>query len=516
VSRQIEIDLGDKIFDPVPMDKFARLDRDQLIEYIRLQNNFNQQLVEKIKNIEGLNSELALKKMLIEEQWINIKGKLYGKSSERQPQSSGKARGPGKCGKRRRVQLPSERYPEAQLIEQEITFTEVPECSCCKSIMKDSGLTEDSEFLTTIPAQYLVIRQRRHKYRCTKCFSCIKTAPLPPRINPGSSYSDNMIVDVAMSKYCDLIPVERYVAMAAREGFEGLPAQSLIDQTHKLADFVHGAYERLKSEILAAALLHADETPHRMLEGSEKDKWYLWGFSTNTAAYFECHDTRSGDVAVEFLKDSQAKYLVSDVFSGYGKAVKETNKVRDKDKLELLQNVYCNAHARRKFKESQEKYPDESQTFLELYAKIYRLEKIAKARPNSKRKLRVRRLMKLLFEQMRALATEQVDAYSSKSKIAVAMKYYLKNYKELTLFIGIAELPIDNNRQESLLRNPVIGRKTWYGTHSQRGAQTLAVLFSLVESCKLNKINPRLYFKKLIENIHQGLEPFTPAEFNTS
>ena len=221
-------------------------------------------------------------------------------------------------------------------------------------------------------------------------------------------------------------------------------------------------------------------------------------------------------MAVEFLKDSRERYFVIDVFSGYSKAVKETNKIRQEDQRELLSNVYCNAHARRKFKESGEKYPDESQVFIELYAKIYRLEKIAKARPNSERKLRVRRLMKPLFEQMKVLAIEEVDAYSSKSKIAVAMKYFLRNYKELTLFVGISQLPIDNNRQESLLRNPVIGRKTWYGTHSERGAQTMAVLFSLVESCKLNKINPRKYFKKLIENLHQGLEPFTPVEFDTS
>jgi len=516
VSKQIALDLGDKIFDPVPIDKFEVLDRDQLIEYIRLQHDVVQQVVADNNRLRSLNEELAQKQILIADQLITIKGKLYGKSSERQPPQSSKVRGPRRGGKRRRVQLPSERYPEASLIEQEITFSEVPNCSCCKSQMKDSGMTEDSEFLTTIPAQTLVIRQKRHKYSCVKCFSCIKTAPMPPRISPGSSYSDNMVVDVAMSKYCDLIPVERYVSMKAREGFEGLPAQSLIDQTHKLADFVEGAYEQLKAEILAATLLHADETPHRMLEGSLKNKWYLWGFSTASSAYFECHETRSGDVAARFLKDSKAKYLVSDVYSGYGKAVKETNKLREKDKIEFLKNVYCNAHARRKFKESMEKYPDESQIFIELYAKIYRLEKIAKARPNQKRKLRVRRLMKPLFEQMRLLATEQIGAYSTKSKMSVAMKYFLKNYKELTLFTGISELPIDNNRQESLLRSPVIGRKTWYGTHSPRGAKTMAILFSLVESCKLNKINPRQYFKKLIENLHAGQNPFTPAKFNTS
>src|SRR5580692_2111257 len=95
-----------------------------------------------------------------------------------------------------------------------------------------------------------------------------------------SSYSDEMIVDVALSKYCDLIPIGRYAAMAARGGVKDLPPQSLIELTHSFADFVSGAYARIKQGVLASRVLHADETPHRMLEGSDKKSWYLWGFST--------------------------------------------------------------------------------------------------------------------------------------------------------------------------------------------------------------------------------------------
>jgi hypothetical protein len=63
------------------------------------------------------------------------------------------------------------------------------------------------------------------------------------------------------------------------------------------------------------------------------------------------------------------------------------------------------------------------------------------------------------------------------------------------------------------MRNPVIGRKTWYGTHSKRGSKTAVIIFSLVESCKLNNINPRIYFKDLVQAIHQGKAAFTPAEY---
>ncbi len=93
------------------------------------------------------------------------------------------------------------------------------------------------------------------------------------------------------------------------------------------------------------------------------------------------------------------------------------------------------------------------------------------------------------------------------------IEYFLKNYGELTYFLTREDLPIDNNSQERLLRSPVIGRKTWYGTHSKRGAQTNAVLFTLIETCKLNKANPRDYFKDIVHAIHEKREIFTPSEY---
>jgi transposase len=380
--------------------------------------------------------------------------------------------------------------------------------------MLDSGMTEDSEFLTVIPAQYLVIRQKRHKYRCGKCHGDIQTAPAPPRIKSGSSYSDEMMVDVALTKYCDLIPIERYSAIAGRAGLKDLPPQSLIESSHYVAEFVRSAYDRLKLEITKEKVLHADETPHKMLEGDKKSNWYLWGFSGLKTSYFEIHDTRSGDVASELLKDSNCEFLVSDVFSGYGKAVKDTNAYREEKKQPKIKNVYCNAHARRKFKDAKDRFPDEAKFFMGQYEKIYKLEGEAKEdKPDQIQTYR--RQMAIYFDGMKSRAMANIAEYPSKSSIAKAMSYFLNNFKDLTLYLKNPELPIDNNPQERLLRNPVIGRKTWYGTHSIRGAETAATLFSLVESCKLNKINPREYFKKLIEDLHQGKTAYTPKEFDS-
>jgi hypothetical protein len=230
------------------------------------------------------------------------------------------------------------------------------------------------------------------------------------------------------------------------------------------------------------------------------------------ASYFEAHDTRSGDVAGKLLLNSICEFLVSDVFSGYGRSVKDVNLERQKANLPKILNVYCNAHARRKFKDASLAYPEVAEFFIEKYKEIYRLEGEAKDRlPDEV--LEKRRQMKVHYDAMKAKVLSDIAGYSSKSSIGKAMSYFLENLEGLTLFLKNAIVPIDNNPQERLLRNPVIGRKTWYGTHSKRGGQTAAVLFSLVESCKLVGVNPREYFKKLVDDLNNGRSAFTPNQF---
>ena len=515
MAQQQELLVSDEIFRPVPAHRFEALSKEKLIQFLEAQQRVIDTFEREVAYMRSRMEELKQRVLCVDGQYIELKNQIYGKSSEREPQDSAEGAGGNKPAPKRaktKVLLPSQRYPDAPIIERDVTLQELPACGCCGSTMGDSGMTEDSEFLTIIPKQYVVVRQKRHKYRCCHCHSEIKTAPAPKRITPGSSYSDAMVVDVALSKYCDLIPVERYAAIAGRGGTPGLPPQSLIETTHQLADFLSGAYTGLKEEILKTRVLHADETPHRMLEGDDKSGWYLWGFSSRVASYFECHDTRSGDVASQLLALSRCEYLVTDVYSGYGKSVRECNERRKELGLPPMQNVYCNAHARRYFKRAKELGFDEAQFFIDRYKEIYRLNELAQGKASAE-VLDLRLQMLPHFEAMKERTLAQLASYSAKSKMVRAFNYFLGNYRALTLFTTLAELPIDNNPQERLLRNHVIGRKTWYGTHSKRGALTAAILFSLVESCKLVGVNPREYFIRLVDDLHAGKASYTPNEF---
>lgn len=449
--------------------------------------------------------------LLMQEQMESLREAQFGASTERyKPVAQGAGDGSPKVPAKPRVKKLSERYPSIPVREERIVQNPAPNCTCCGKGMTDSGMTEDSEQLTVIPKKYEILLQKRAKYRCS-CQGAVVTAEASARIIPGSSYSDAMILDVALSKYCDLIPMERYTAMAARGGLVDLPPQSLIELTHGLADFVASIYTRIKNNVLGSRVLHADETPHRMLEGSDKKSWYLWGFSTGYASFLECRNTRSGNVASEMLLKSQCEVLVTDVYSGYGKATREVNEERKRVGKTLVKSAYCNAHARRYFHKAWSHYK-EAAFYLDQYHEIYRLNAEARGQPPPG-VLELRMQMRPLLEDMKKRAQGELPNYPRSGKYGKALRYFIENYVGLTLFLTDAEVPIDNNSQERLLRSHVVGRKTWYGTHSERGAWTAAVLFTVVETCKLNGVNPREYFKKIVEDMHRGLVPVTPDEY---
>lgn len=491
-----------------PTAKSDQYSRDQLLQQ-------NQIMREEIDRLVRENYELRQIKLTDEQLKLMTEGQLailmqsvYGASSERwkKPKDKPKKDTPPKP----RVKRPSERYPNVPVREVQITIDPTPGCGVCGKQMSDSGMSEDSEQLTVIPKKYEIVRLKRAIYRCS-CQSCMMTSPLPPRIIEGSTYSDEMILDVVLSKYCDLIPIERYVQMASRSGLIDLPPNSLIDLTHKYAFFVKEVYRMIRAGVLGARVIHADETPHRMLEGSEKKSWYLWGFSTPTHCYLEVHDTRSGDVASDILVNSMCERLVTDVYSGYGKATRLANIERQKMNKVLIKNPNCNAHSRRYFFKVRNHYT-ESHFYLNHYHEIYQLNKESKDKPPDE-VLKLREQMAPRFEAMKLQAQMELPRYPKGNQYAKGLSYFFDNYAGLTMFLTDPEVPIDNNAQERLLRSHVVGRKTWYGTHSEQGAETAAILFSIVETCKLNSVNPRQYFADLTHAILHRQKVFTPVQW---
>lgn len=411
------------------------------------------------------------------------------------------------------TKLPSKKFPDLEIKEDIFYPKVIPTCSCCNKEMRESKLFDTTEKLEFEPAKYWIQRTKRPKYNCGHCHGSIVNTPPVPSIVEKSTYGDSFIINVALSKYLDLIPIDRQVKIAERMGLPGLAVQSLIGLTHHLSNFLENIYSNIKEEVRSSLFLHIDETPHKMLEGDDRKNWYLWGFFCTTACYFEIHNTRSGDVPKEFLLESSVEYLMTDGYSAYNRAVRE---IKEKHERVIIL-ADCNAHAVRHFKDAAVTWKEELEPILKLYRKIYKLEEERKKEVlenniSNDEQLEIRKKMIPLFEEIKEKCEQAVPM--PKSYWEQSINYFLNRYNNLILCTTNPKIELDNNLAEREFRPPVVGRKTWIGTHSKRGAMTNAVLFSIVQSCKINNINPRNYFPWVVERILKNLEPLTPFEYS--
>jgi transposase len=203
--------------------KLETLSKEQLIQRNTVLEFELSQLVKELYELRNQKISDEQLQFVMSEQIESLTDTIYGKKSERykKPQKDGADDGGKKKNARPRVKNLSERYPNIAIRTETISLDPVPTCQDCNKAMFDTGMRETSQQLTVIPKKYEIVEQNRVLYGCS-CHSGLVTTPAPARIIPGSSYSDEMITDVALSKYCDLIPINRYVAMADRAGIKDL------------------------------------------------------------------------------------------------------------------------------------------------------------------------------------------------------------------------------------------------------------------------------------------------------
>jgi transposase len=195
----------------------------------------------------------------------------------------------------------------------------------------------------------------------------------------------------------------------------------------------------------------------------------------------------------------------------YKKAVREANEQRESDGKVTITSAYCNAHARRCFMDGNKPIDRAAQFMIDKYAECQAIENSSKGKAPVD-VISIRQQLVHHFEDMKAYAEDQLSQFSDKSDMVKACNYFLGNFKGLTYFINDAETPLENNQSERLLRSSVVGRKTWYGTHSRRGARTASIHLTLIENCKLIGLNPRIYYKESVARHHKGLATLTPYQ----
>lgn len=446
------------------------------------------QLTTELSRLQGagggmLQGELAFLKELL----ARREQALFGDSSEKRPRAESDVTPASSLPQRGHG---PKSQPELPILLKEHELDEADRvCSACGGQLKEMGQFEESEEITVVERQFVLVQHRRKKYRCS-CNGCVETALGPAKLKAGSRYSPEFAVEVVVSKYLDHIPLERQVRIMAREGLR-IDSQTLWDQTEAVAKRLEPSWNALVKRVLASEMVHADESWWRLMEQRDSKRWWAWSVGTEEGIFYKILDSRSQKAARVALGDYRG-IVMADGYGVYGALA------RDGPGFTL---AHCWAHARRKFVEIEEHYPGPCREILDLIGRLYEVEREAalagdRAEVRACRaKLRPERSRPIIAEIQRWALAQRVLPESGLGK---AIAYMVGMWKGLTLFLDDPRVPLDNNLAERGLRGLVVGRKNHYGSRSKRGTEVAALFYSLIESAKLAGVDPKAYLVKAV------------------
>jgi transposase len=358
---------------------------------------------------------------------------------------------------------------------------------------------EVCEQLEFVPAKLRVLRHVRPKYACPTCRTGIHTAPLPPQPIPKSLASPTLLAHVAVSKYADGLPLYRQETMFQRLGID-LPRSSLAHWMVKTGELVQPLVNLLRDDLLASGFVQCDETRYQVLKEPGKaatSQSYLWvQLAPEPGVVLYDYDaSRSAEVPKRLLAGFEG-FLQTDGYEGYGAIGQEPG----------ITHVGCWAHARRKFDEAlkaqrssakKKRSLKESKALqgLAFIQKLYKIERqIREKPPDEIHRIRQQR-SRPVMERLRSWLTEAIPRVPPQSLTGKALAYLDGQWPKLIRVLEDGRLPIDTNRVENAIRPFVVGRKNWLFADTVRGAQASANLYSLIETAKVNGLEPFAYLR---------------------
>lgn len=354
------------------------------------------------------------------------------------------------------------------------------------------------------PASFVVIETARAKYACPQWHTGIVEAPAPPQAVEKSLAGEGLLAHVIVSKYVDHLPLHRLEGIFARERID-LSRTTLCDWVADVATALTPIAEQLRREVVAASYLQTDDTSVTVLGdqgGSFKGRLWVYLDPLGQQVTFDATATHERDGPAAWLADFRGK-LQADAYAGYD-GLYQNGQVLE---------IGCMAHARRRFVEAFAMDGSAALT-VALIQQLYQVERAAADfAPDARRALRQERSMPLLG-QLKAERDRLAQTVLPKSPLGDAVRYLTNQWDALQRFVDDGRLSIDNNRAENQLRVVAVGRKNWLFAGSMEGACRAALLYSVVQSCKLVGVPPFAYLKdvllRLATHPHRHIDQLTP------
>jgi transposase len=378
-------------------------------------------------------------------------------------------------------------------------------CPCCGGTMHIIG-EDRAEMLDYVPAQLRVKLIRRPRLGCRACEGAVVQAPAPDRPIDGGMATEALLAHVLINKYCDHIPLYRQAQIFARQGVV-LDRSTLCEWVGRACWWLTSLHELMLSTVLSSPRVFADDTTLPVLDpGRGRTKTgRLWCYAADNrpwcgpghpvAAYVYSED-RKGEHPAAHLKGFSGLLQV-DGYAGFARLVTAEH---TSPKL-----AFCWAHTRRKFYDIQvaTKAPLAEEA-LRRIAALYEIEADLRGKSAEQRQVAREQHSRPLIEAMHAWLNEQLDRVSGRSALAQAIRYALKHWDGLTLFVNDGRLELDTNTVERAIRPVALGRKNALFAGSDSGGRHWAIIATLIQTAKLNDVEPLAWLTDVLERIVSG------------
>ena len=379
-------------------------------------------------------------------------------------------------------------------------------CPCCGGALHVIG-EDRAEMLDYIPAQIRVKLIRRPRYGCRTCEGGVVQAPAPERPIDGGMAPEALLAQVLVGKYSDHLPLYRQSQIFARQGIT-LDRSTLCNWVGRACWWLAPLHELMLQTVLASPILFADDTTLPVLDpGRGRTKTgRLWCYAVDnrswrgpghpTAAYVYSED-RKAEHPAEHLKDFRGLLQV-DGYAGFGSLVKAA--ANDTPRL-----TFCWAHARRKFYDIHAANPSPlAAEALRRIATLYEVEAAIRGQSAEQRCVMRQQHSRAIVEALHAWLTEQLDRISGRSVLARAIRYTLNHWDGLILFLDDGRLELDTNTVERAMRPVALGRKNALFAGADSGAHHWAIIATLIQTAKLNDVDPLAWLTDVLECIVSG------------
>jgi len=378
-------------------------------------------------------------------------------------------------------------------------------CGCGNSLVRIGE--ESCEKLEVVPPQIRVRRHVRPKYACKACEGsgdegkpAVRIAPAVAQLLPKSIASPALVAYMLVAKFCDALPFYRQEQAFGRLGIQ-ISRQDMANWSMAVYRRVLPLLQLLREHIRSGPVVGIDETTLQVMGEPGRpntSRSFMWVFRGGPpealAVEYQYQPTRSGKVPLEYLQGFQG-FIQTDGYEGYAELGRQPGIV----------HVGCWAHVRRKFFEAKlvSKQAGSAEEALASIDRLFAVERTLRAQElDCEEFVRLRREeVQPLLERLGSWLQARQAQVPPSTSLGKAIGYALDQWPKLQRYLDSPLLRPDNNACEQAIRPFVVGRKNWVIAGSPVGAAASAAWYTLIQTAKLNGVEPYLYLRYVLSRL---------------